>query len=285
MSLVEGDAIMPYRPFDPRGARREPRGDAGLLLASAGLAVLVATVRRCGRAARGEELGRADAIDAMAAALRRRERELARALERHDAALRRQMVLTRELQHRVGNTLATVQALARQSLPKGAVAPELREALEGRLLALGRAHALLSHADWRPVGLAQMVEGAVAPFRAAGPIVIEGPAVRVPAEATLALAMALHELGSNALRHGALRAAGGTVALSWASRGAGGLVLNWDETAVLAPCLAPRAGFGSRLLDRVVAHQLHGRVERNWRADGLRCRMVIGAAAGVQLEG
>lgn len=277
MGLVEGEAIMPYRPLGPRG-------DAGLLLASAGLAVLVASVRGRGQA-RADEVGRADAIDAMAAALRRRERQLARALERHDAALRQQTVLTWELQHRVGNTLATVQALARQSLPEGAVAPELREALEGRLLALGRAHELLSGADWQPVGLAQVVEGAVAPFRAAGPIAVAGPAVRVPAEATLALAMALHELGSNALRHGALRAGGGCVAVSWASGDAGGILLNWEETGGVAPCRAPRAGFGSRLLDRVVAHQLHGRVERSWQVDGLRCRMVIGLPAGVQLEG
>ncbi|WP_425284011.1 sensor histidine kinase [Methylobacterium phyllostachyos] len=179
--------------------------------------------------------------------------ELARRGEAH-------RLLIDELNHRVKNTLATVQSMATQSLKNlsgGAVAG--RDAFEARLLALSRAHDILTRECWASADLRGMADQAVRPFLGEpGPgraprITLDGPDLRLPPEGALALTMILHELCTNAVKHGALSVPGGRAALAWTlESGPGGrtLRLTWRERG--GPPVAPpsRTGFGTRLLER-----------------------------------
>lgn len=168
-------------------------------------------------------------------------------LRHRDAA---QRLLIDELNHRVKNTLATVQSLAVQSL-KGVDAAAGRQAFEARLLALSAAHNILTQESWAGADLRGIVEAAIRPFAGAGQITVAGPTVHLPPEPALALSMMLHELCTNAVKYGALSSPGGTVAMSWqVEAGADELVFAWREAG--GPEVAPpaRHGFGSRLLRR-----------------------------------
>lgn len=178
-------------------------------------------------------------------------------LARRGAAHR---LLIDELNHRVKNTLATVQSMAAQSLKDlggGAVAG--RDAFKARLLALSRAHDVLSRESWASADLRGMAEQAVRPFLGesgaglAPRITLEGPDLRLPPEGALALTMILHELCTNAVKHGALSVPGGRVALAWALESASDgrtLRMTWRERG--GPPVVPptRTGFGTRLLGR-----------------------------------
>jgi PAS domain S-box-containing protein len=188
-------------------------------------------------------------------------------------------LLINELNHRVKNTLATVQSLAVQSLRAGARVPDARERFEARLTALAQAHDLLTIEGWLGVNLSDVVERAVAPFRAANErIVIAGPPVRLQPKQALAISMALHELGTNALKYGALSNDAGRVQVAWgiAPEADDALELVWREQGG-PPVLPPvRKGFGSRLLERNLARELDGKTTLDYRADGLVCRITCG---------
>jgi PAS domain S-box-containing protein len=127
-----------------------------------------------------------------------------------------QRLLINELNHRVKNTLAIVQGIARQSFKGDNAAPEARSAFEGRLAALSAAHNVLTDTSWTPVSISQIVEDAVEPYRGhAGGFAIEGPAVPIPPKAAVSLALTLHELSTNALKYGALSAPEGRVSVRW----------------------------------------------------------------------
>jgi two-component sensor histidine kinase len=189
----------------------------------------------------------ADALSAAA-------EELTRRAEAH-------RLLIDELNHRVKNTLATVQSMAAQSLKNlGSGAAAGRDAFEARLLALSRAHDILTRESWASADLRGIAGQAVRPFLSpASPgeeavrITLEGPDLRVPPAVALALTMILHELCTNAVKHGALSVPGGRAALAWALEtgpGARILRMTWRERG--GPPVAPpsRSGFGTRLLER-----------------------------------
>ncbi len=180
----------------------------------------------------------------------------------------RQKLLIKELNHRVKNTLATVQALAVQTLRAGD--GDAARKFQGRLVALGEAHDLLTRTTWTEVDIRDLV------LRCAGQngdrISALGPAVLLKPEAALGLCMCLHELETNSLKYGALAAANGRVSLSWATTGDGGFELEWRETGA-GPVLPPAAsGFGTRLMDRVARNELGGAFEREYGEDGLVVR-------------
>lgn len=184
----------------------------------------------------------------------------------------RLMVL--ELNHRVKNNLATVQAIAVQTL-RGTEAPEAaREAFLQRITALAAAHDILTREQWDGVGVADIAEGVLRALDGAGDRVrLDGPAIRLPPKTALALSMAFHELGTNALKYGALSAAAGEVRLDWRVEGGARptLALQWSESG--GPPVVPpeRRGFGSRLLERGLAAELHGKVEVQYAPAGVRC--------------
>jgi len=190
------------------------------------------------------------------------------------AAEERQALLMRELDHRAKNALAVVQAALRLT-PKDDPEAYAR-AVEGRVRALARAHTMLAEAHWEGADLRALLEAELAPFLAGQRAELSGPAVALRPDAAQGLAMVVHELATNAIKHGALSAATGRIAVSWrVERGADEarwLHLRWSEAD--GPPVGPsptRRGFGSRVLDTIVRAQLRGAVSLNWEPDGLIC--------------
>lgn len=185
--------------------------------------------------------------------------------------------LVDELNHRVKNTLATVQSLARQTFAAEADPDAFRRDFEGRLVALSQAHDLLTRRQWTRAPLIEVLSLSAAPVRDRMEIVPPSPGgVTLNPKQALSLAMAMHELTVNAVEHGALSRPEGRVRLEAALRddgdGAGRrLWLEWRESG--GPILAEqtRRGFGTRLLERGLAGELGGRVETAFPADGFRC--------------
>jgi two-component sensor histidine kinase len=185
-------------------------------------------------------------------------------------AERQQALLTAELRHRVKNALAVVQAVAAQTMADSPSLEAFRESFGARLRDLARAQdALFAAVDGR-VGLGWLIRTALAPF-GAGAVTAEGPEVALPAKQTLAMALVLHEMATNAAKHGALRpGGGGRLDVSWRLRAAAEreeVVLRWRETRpgeALAPPEGGR-GFGARLIARCVAHDLRG--QAGWRVE------------------
>ena len=192
-------------------------------------------------------------------------------------------MLVAELNHRVKNTLATVQSLARQTGRGAASAPKFLSAFETRLLALARAHDLLTREDWTGTTVDEVARGALAPHLADGRVRLAGPSLRVEPRAAVALAMALQELATNAAKHGALSAGGGRVAASWrADGGASSGLLEWEEAGgppVAEPMPGAKRGFGLRLLVQGLRQDLGAGADLRFEPGGLRCaiRFPLGA--------
>jgi len=190
----------------------------------------------------------------------------------------RQRLLLRELAHRVKNSLAVVLAVARRSGERAADLAGFLEDFEGRLLALAAVHDLLSDNGWLGVPLPGLVRLALAPHDGEGRVGAEVEDLPVRPAAAQDLVLALHELAVNATRHGALSAAGGKVAVT-VRAGDGDLVLAWREAG--GPAVAPPAGrgFGTSLLEAVAGHERGGRLDLDWRSEGLACTLRLPLAA------
>lgn len=192
-----------------------------------------------------------------------------------------QRLLLRELDHRVKNTLATVLALSDLTMDHAATLEQFREAFTGRIQAMARTHEALSRARWRDVAFDEVVSLVLAPLVASdgARITSGGDAVRVTAMAMTPLALALNELGTNALKHGALSRRGGGVAITWRILDDGDFVLTWVERDG-PPAGAPaRRGTGLRLIRGLIEHELEGHVSVDFAPEGLSCRIAIPAAA------
>ncbi len=194
------------------------------------------------------------------------------------AAEDRQVLLMRELDHRAKNALAVVQAALRLT-PKDEAATYAR-AVEGRVRALARAHAMLAEARWTGGELRALLAGELAPFIAGQRVELDGPEVALPPHAAQGLAMVAHELATNAVKHGALSAATGRIAVSWrVAEEAGGvrrLQLRWVEAGGPPIGGAPeRRGFGTCVLDATLRTQLGGAVTLGWEPGGLVCAIEV----------
>ncbi|WP_225421078.1 sensor histidine kinase [Sphingomonas parva] len=183
-----------------------------------------------------------------------------------------QRLLINELNHRVKNTLASVQAIAFQTLKGDVSLAEARARFEARLLALSRAHNLLTERNWEGAGLERIVRdatehlaGDTSRFELRG----EGELSLRP-RAALALALALHELVTNAAKYGARSSERGRVSIAWREE-QGTLLLEWKETGGPEVNAPERRGFGSRLIERGLAPDLAGRADLDFEPDGLRC--------------
>ena len=193
------------------------------------------------------------------------------------AAEERQALLTRELDHRAKNVLAAVQAALR--LTPRTSAAEYAQAVEGRVAALARAHTLLAEAHWTGAGLRDLATAELAVFLGdgSGRAVLEGPAVTLSPTAVQAVSMALHELATNATKHGALSVPEGRLHLSWSlTERPGLLLLRWVERG--GPRLGgppARCGFGTRVLRATVQDQLGGQVEQRWPPEGMECDLAV----------
>jgi PAS domain S-box-containing protein len=193
--------------------------------------------------------------------------------EREEADAQRELLLA-ELNHRVKNTLAVVQAIAHQTFKGDEIdVTKSRHAFEARLAALAGAHNLLTQARWDSAPLRQIASDALSSLRGGERIVLSGPEIRLPPKEALAMALALHELGTNAVKYGALSTDAGRVRVEW-QRAAGSeptLAVTWREEN--GPRVAPpvRRGFGTDLIGRALAADLNGDVALDFRPEGLVC--------------
>lgn len=204
----------------------------------------------------------------------------------YDVTVRRQAeerlhLMVDELNHRVKNTLATVQSIASQTL-RGADAG-LRDALDDRLLALAAAHDVLTREGWAGAGLDEVAADVLAPYGGAdgGRLRVSGPPIRLTPRAAVGLSMGLHELTTNALKHGALRGEGGHVDLRWEI--VPGIEprfrLVWAERGG-PPVVAPtRRGFGTRLVETILPRDLSGTATLDFAPEGLACTIEAPLAA------
>jgi two-component sensor histidine kinase len=171
-------------------------------------------------------------------------------IEERKEAEKTQQLLVEELNHRVKNTLANVQAIARLMLQRTKDPAEFASRFSGRIQSLSRVHAMLSAATWRGVDLLdlvrdQLLAGAVDETR----ITASGPPVHLEAQLALHVALMLHELGTNAIKHGALSTAKGVVSIRWSVADAM-LRLRWEERGGLIPDAPARRGFGRTLIEQ-----------------------------------
>ena len=215
---------------------------------------------------------------------RRRQYEARERLENLRAALVRQRqdqahlrLMVNELNHRVKNTLATVQSIVAQTLRSANAPTRTRDILTSRILALSKAHDVLTDEQWSGADLGQLVETAALPFRNSlgeNRIVLQGPSVKLPPKTAIAVALAFHVLATNEVKYGALSGFDGKVTFNWAVSLADGgrrLHMVWrehDGPRVVAPT---RSGFGTRLIERGLAADLNGKVEIVYPVDGVVC--------------
>ena len=184
-----------------------------------------------------------------------------------------QRLLINELNHRVKNTLAIVQGIAWQSFQSDGVPTTVREAFEGRLAALASAHDVLTRQNWEAGSIHHIVAEATAPHHGGdGRLAVEGPALDLEPKTAVAMALAMHELATNAVKYGALSTPAGRVEVRWSAEGRR-LNLTWRETG--GPPVQPvvTRGFGARLLERGLSAELDGSVTLDFRPEGLVCRM------------
>ena len=178
------------------------------------------------------------------------------------------------LNHRVKNTLATVQALASQTIRGRGVKRDVRAKFVERLFALSRAHDLLTREGWESADLLSVVQEVLAPHH--GRIEVQGATARVSPKITVALSMVLQELASNAVRYGALSVRGGKVTVAVtieATKGGSRMTLNWRESGG-PPVLEPaQRGFGLKLVERSIAQELSGAADIAFEAGGVHCTL------------
>jgi PAS domain S-box-containing protein len=189
----------------------------------------------------------------------------------------RVMMLAGEVVHRANNLLAVVQATVR--FTDAETVQELKETIHGRIQALGHAHALLAQSRWSGAELTKIVEDELAPYRRGQHprTRIGGPNLVLDPKAAQSMAMALHELTTNAAKYGALSTPGGKVEVEWRHGPNGRLVFCWAEAG--GPTVKPprRRGFGTSVIVGMIRDQLDGKVRFEWRKDGLVCEINLPA--------
>lgn len=192
-------------------------------------------------------------------------------LTERKAAEDRLHLLAREVDHRANNLLAAVQSVV--NLTRAEDVPSFRKRIGGRIRALANAHRLLAESRWTGAALAQVVAEELEPYRE-GDVRIEGPDARLAPPVAQALAIALHELATNAAKYGSLSTPNGRTLVTWGAPDEKRLIhMTWQERGGPPPSAPPRTGFGMTLLQRAFAGQPGGGVGLDWRPEGLFCRL------------
>jgi len=183
--------------------------------------------------------------------------------------------LTREVEHRTRNILATVQAtvhLSHSETPDG-----LKRAIEGRIQALANVQDLLVKSRWTGAELSNIAAQELAHYRGADKarVRIDGLYVLLAPTTAQAIAVTLHELATNATKYGSLSVPKGQVEVTWTRATDGRLILHWTEGGGPPAKKPMREGFGMSLIERMVREQLKGEMHLDWRAEGLACEIVL----------
>jgi len=207
--------------------------------------------------------------------------KIARDITQQKQHERRQQLLINELNHRVKNTLATVQSIAGQTFRDTTATPAVKW-FEGRLIAISRSHDVLTRENWEGADLMDIATVALAPAISGieDRVRLHGPKARLTPRAALSLSLALHELCTNALKYGALSSRKGQVRLEWSLTDSD-LHITWAETG--GPPVSPpeRKGFGSRLLEQALSYELGADVDLSFPAAGLTCTIRLPAQAAM----
>jgi PAS domain S-box-containing protein len=189
----------------------------------------------------------------------------------------REKVLMAELDHRVKNVLARVAMVVKSSRSGSSSIDEYARSLDGRIRALGAAHALLSQGGWRSVGLDAVIRSQLAPCATGANITICGTDVMLTTVATQVVAMVLHELVTNAAKYGALSVPNGRVSVNWECRSDGdaatNLVFVWREFGGPPTASGIQSGYGTRLIRELVPYELGGKVDLVSATEGVSCRI------------
>lgn len=199
--------------------------------------------------------------------------------ERKRAAAHQEMLIG-ELNHRVKNVLATVQALMTQTLQQSTSLDDFKTAFVGRLHAMALAHNLLADKEWVGTEIGQLVNQTLAPYRSENStrIATDGPRLTIRPQLGVALMMVLHELATNAAKYGALSVPTGRLAVTWHRDGdetAERIHVRWNETG--GPKVKPpsRQGFGTKFIERSTAHELGGEARLEYLEEGLRGELIF----------
>jgi two-component sensor histidine kinase len=199
--------------------------------------------------------------------------------DRKRAEEQRDLLIT-ELDHRVKNTLATVQSIAAQTFRGTGIDPAVRRTFEARLITLSNVHGILTQQSWDSADLHDVVWSALRPHSAPDRerFTVEGPALRLGPKSAVALSMAVHELCTNAIKYGALSAETGHVDVRW-SVAADRFAWQWRESGGPAVTAPTRTGFGARMIERALATQLSGKVAIAYEPAGVVCTIDAPLAA------
>jgi two-component sensor histidine kinase len=188
----------------------------------------------------------------------------------------RQEMLSGELAHRIKNTLAMVGAIANQTM-RGSDVEAAREAFAARLITLSKAHDVLTQTSWTSAPIGQVVSGALAPHRTGDRhIHFGGPEIELSPKPALALSLAVHELATNAAKYGALSTSG-KVDIIWSNDEGGsrpGFRFTWTESGGPAVSEPTAKGFGTRLIEKMLANDFAGEARTFYRPDGIVCELV-----------
>ena len=193
-------------------------------------------------------------------------------------AAHRQRLLIDELNHRVKNTLATVQSIASQTLRNATDLPSARKTFEARIIALSKAHSMLSDRSWHDTEITELIGQELRAF-GNDQVRFGGPSLVINAKATVALALVLHELVTNAARHGSLSVPEGRLMVNWAVEEGDNVVIEWLERDGPETAAPKRNGFGSRLLRTVITGELGGTLDAQFLPEGFSARLAIPPSA------
>lgn len=185
--------------------------------------------------------------------------------------------LTRELNHRVKNTLANVLSIVALTRRRSVSLDDFAESLTGRIRALSATHDLLSQSDWTDAPIAEIVRSELAPYMAEndGHVSISGPAINLAPNDAMSLGLAIHELATNAAKYGALSTPEGHVLIEWGTISPEVVELSWRERG--GPLVKPTAkrGFGRDLLEKIVSHELQSKVDLRFEPEGVECTLRV----------
>lgn len=185
--------------------------------------------------------------------------------------------LTRELNHRVKNTLANVLSIVALTRRRSVDLDDFAESLTGRIRALSATHDLLSQSDWSNAPIAEIVRSELAPYMAAsdGHIMLSGPEISLAPNDAMSLGLAIHELATNAAKYGALSTTEGRVFIAWHLVTPEIAELNWREEGGPSVEAPKKRGFGRDLLEKIVAHELQSKVDLRFDAAGVECTLRV----------
>jgi two-component sensor histidine kinase/CHASE1-domain containing sensor protein len=185
--------------------------------------------------------------------------------------------LTRELNHRVKNTLANVLSIVALTRRRAETINEFAAGLEGRIRALSATHDLLTQSDWGTVPIQAVIEAELAPYAnsAEQEVEIAGPHVELAPNDALSLGLAIHELATNAAKFGALSLRGGKVQIRWDMINERLARINWSESGGPPVSAERKRGFGTDLIEKIVAHELKTPVDLRFEKEGVRCSLTI----------